>query len=202
MTHSSGSPRECQLTTEDAGLVDLPDLMREVQGGSADALQELMDRLWTELVRFAAWELGDPELAEDMVQDAFVYVWEHRLSWTHSGSPRAFLYRIVRHHIIDERRRMRVRAELAERRKFQPFVGPPTPAEMFEATMVREAFEEAVSALPVRRREVFYLVVFRGLPHREAAEILDISQQTVANQVSAALGGIRAAIRAVSEKPL
>jgi RNA polymerase sigma-70 factor (ECF subfamily) len=67
------------------------------------------------------------------------------------------------------------------------------------ATQTQEAFLEAVSSLPPRRREAFSLVALRGLSHKEASEVLDISEQTVANHVSAALREVRDALRRESD---
>lgn len=175
--------------------------MARIQEGSAAALQELMDRLWGELVRFAAWEMGgDTDAARDVVQEAFIYLWRHRSTWVGSGSPRAYLYRIVRHQILDEKRRGRVRTAWAARERLRPPSAPPTPEDLLAATRLQEAFARASSSLPARRREAFNLVVLRGLSHREAADVLDVAEQTVANQVSAALREIRTALRAVSDE--
>lgn len=173
--------------------------MSEIRDGSGAALQELMDQLWVEVVRYAAWELADVDLAQDVVQGAFVYLWEHRRAWIGVGSPRAYLYRIVRHQIIDHRRHMSVRAAWSAREKARPQPNAPTPAEILAAKDIQEAFDRAVDDLPPRRREAFVLVVLRGLPHREAAEIMGTSVQTVANQVSSALDTIRAEVGKATE---
>jgi RNA polymerase sigma factor (sigma-70 family) len=173
--------------------------MDEIRGGSARALQEVMDRLWDELVRFAAWELKDRDAARDVVQEAFIHLWRNRRSWVRSGSPRAYLYRIVRHQILDERRREKVRGAWTARERLRPAPAPPTPEDVLDVSRAEEAFAEAVTSLSPRRREAFNLVVLRGLSHREAADILDIAEQTVANQVSAALREIREALEVVSD---
>lgn len=174
-------------------------LMIRIVEGSPAAFQELMDGLWAELVRFAAWELADLDAAKDVVQGAFVHLWEHRRSWVAAGSPRSYLYRIVQHRIIDQRRHGKVRALWAESEMSRPHRGPPTPADVLATKELQRAFEQAVSDLSPRRREVFYLVVIRGLGHREVAELLGISEQTVANQVSSALSAVRSAIRRISD---
>jgi RNA polymerase sigma-70 factor (ECF subfamily) len=51
--------------------------------------------------------------------------------------------------------------------------------------------ESAITALPERRREIFVLSRYHGLSYREIAEVLEISPQTVANQLSAALATLR-----------
>ena len=170
-------------------------LMPAIKGGSSRALGRLMNLCWEELVRYAARQLGDVELARDVVQEAFIQVWERRRSWRPRGSARAYLYRIVRHLVIDEKRKQGVRRRWAERQQLVDAPRPATPAEELDAKMLADAFEAAVASLPDRRREVFELVFQRGLSHAEAAAVLDISVQTVANQMSAALRSVRRAIK-------
>ena len=63
--------------------------------------------------------------------------------------------------------------------------------ELVEQAEERAAVERAIAALPPRRREIFILVRVHGLSYGEVAEILQISPQTVANQMSAALTTLR-----------
>jgi RNA polymerase sigma factor (sigma-70 family) len=182
----------------DAGAEDLRSLMEEIRGGSARAFQELVDRLWPELVRFAVWDNGDPDSARDAVQEAFIDFWRRRRAWVDSGSPRAYLYRAVRHQLLDERRKRKVRESWAAREQLRPPPRPADPGQILAATRAEEAFSEAVASLPPRRREAFSLVVLRGLSHREAADVLDVSEQTVANQVSTALREVREALKPVT----
>lgn len=181
------------------GKDNLSELMGGIQGGSARAFQELMNLLWPELVRFAAWETGDPDEARDVVQEAFTYLWSRRRSWVRGGSPRSYLYRIVRHQILDQQRRREVRDSWLSRQRVLPRPGPPRPDEALAATRLEAAFCEALSSLSPRRREAFNLVVLRGFSHREAADVMEVSDQTVANQVSAALRQIREALGEVSD---
>ena len=199
MSNAANPGRELRFPLDRAKEKSLSDLMTEIRDGSGAALQEFMDRLWPEVVRYAAWELSDGDLAQDMVQGAFVYVWEHRRSWIGVGSPRAYLYRIVRNQIIDHRRHMNVRATWSVKEGARAPRTPPTPAEILAAKDIQEAFDRAVDDLAPRRREAFVLVVLRGLPHREAAEIMGTSLQTVANQVTSALETIRAEVRKATE---
>ena len=177
-----------------AGDDRLDRLMAAIRGGSSRALGRLMDLCWEDLVRYAGRQLGDVELARDVVQEAFIQVWERRRAWRPRGSARAYLYRIVRHRVIDEKRKRGVRRRWVERQQLVDAPQPATPAEEFDAKVLADAFEAAVASLPERRREVFELVFQRGLGHAEAAAVLDISVQTVANQMSAALRSVRRAI--------
>lgn len=174
---------------------ELQQLMAAIKEGSSAALGRLMDLCWTELVRHAARQLRDVELARDVVQDAFIQVWERRSTWQPRGSVRAYLYRILRHLVIDEQRKRAVRLRWLRGQAQRDTSRPATPAEELDAKMLADAFETAVESLPPRRREVFELVFQRGLTHAETAAVMDISVPTVANQMSAALRTVRQAIK-------
>ena len=172
----------------------LAPLMAAIRGGSESALGRLMDLCWPELVRYAARQLGEVELARDIAQEAFIQIWERRRAWKPRGSARAYLYRIVRNLVIDEKRKQEVRRRWAARQELSPIAHSANPAEELDAKILAGVFETAVAALPNRRREVFELVCMRGLSHREAAAVMGVSAQTVANQMSSALRTVRKAM--------
>ena len=176
---------------------DLTSLMASIRGGSESALGRLMELCWAELVRYAASQLSDVELSRDVVQEAFIQVWERRRAWRPRGSARVYLYRIVRNLVIDQKRRQAVRRRWLTRQGREDAVGgahAATPAEVLDAKMLADAFQVAVASLPDRRREVFELVFQRGLSHAEAAAVMNVSAQTVANQMSSALRTVRQAV--------
>lgn len=172
----------------------LPPLMDAIRGGSQSALAELIDRCWPELVRYAARQVGEVDLARDIVQETFIQIWERRRAWKPRGSARAYLYRIVRNLVIDEKRRQKVRRRWLAGRDSRPAKHVVTPDQVLDAKLLAEVFEAAVAALPARRREVFELVFMRGLSHAEAAGVMGLSTQTVANQMSSALRTVRTAV--------
>lgn len=177
----------------------LTSLMDEIRGGSEPALGQLMDLCWPELVRYAASQVGDVDLARDMAQEAFIQVWERRRGWRPRGSARVYLYRIVRHLVIDEKRRRAVRRRWQDRQgRHDAMRGrqAATPADVLDARLLADRFRAAVASLPDRRREVFELVFQRGLSHAEAAAVMNVSAQTVANQMSTALRIVRRAVAA------
>jgi RNA polymerase sigma-70 factor, ECF subfamily len=181
------------LPFQSPGAADIDDriIIARLRGGEASALDELMRRYWAPLVAYSRDILGSREAAQDVVQDVLIKVWELRADWTPSGSIRGYLYRLVRNRAIDELRKQRVR------RFVLPLLGrqPPTPAEDLADRELQEEVERAIAALPLRRREVFVLAHSHQLSHRQIAEIMGISVQTVANQMSSALADLRRALR-------
>ena len=169
---------------------DVP-LMERIQRGDPDALDEALYCFWEPLVRYAQSFLGSSDAAEDAAQEAFVRLWRHREQWSATESLRAYLYRILRNHLMNERRAQRVRSRWRERVLRRSPRGPTTPMEIVEYGELADSVRAALEALPPRRREVFTLARFHGLSYGEIAEALDISPQTVANQMSAALSTLR-----------
>lgn len=166
-------------------------MMRVVRGEEV-ALGELMDRYWTPLVKYTLGFLGDIDSSEDVVQEVFVRAWRNRASWTPTGNVGAYLYRIGRNLALQEADKRRVRRRFAQSGVAPE--GPPTPAEDLERKRTRLALEAALAALPARRQEALVLARFHGLSYEQIAEVMGISVQTVANQISSALRDLRAAL--------
>ncbi|TVR64870.1 MAG: sigma-70 family RNA polymerase sigma factor [Gemmatimonadales bacterium] len=165
-------------------------LLERVTTGDASALDELLDRYWSQLVSYAVGIVGNPDLAQDVTQEAFVRLWERRESWSGDGSVQALLYRMVRNLALDQQK-ARTREE-ARTRQLADGMGPvPSPLEMTATLEFERAFWSALESLSPRRREVYELVRVEGLSYRDVGEILEIAPQTVANHLSAAMAFLR-----------
>lgn len=161
--------------------------------GDPASLDALLHQYWSPVLSYVRSLIGDPDAAEDIAQEAFLYLWEGRERWRPEGSVRALLCRVARSRALNYLRHNRVRSrtrplihalQLEWRRN-------PTPLQVFEQAELRRALEEAIDALPPRRREVFVLGYVFAYCHVEVARIMGISEQTARNQMSAALADLR-----------
>lgn len=170
------SPIDTDTKRSDATLMCL------IGRGDVEALQELIDRHWKGLVSQVDSMLHSLDEAQDVAQEVFVRVWEHRTRWRPGGSARAYLYRIARNLVLLRRRHLEVRerTESEVRRRAGRVASP---LEDLTHTELREAFEKALDSLPDRRREAFLLVRFRGMSLHEAARVMNVTRRTVANHV-------------------
>jgi RNA polymerase sigma-70 factor (ECF subfamily) len=156
----------------------------------ADALDALLRRFWRPLVAYASRLLDDTEAAEDVVQRAFVRLWEHGHAIPVGDEVRPFLYRIVRNLASNEwRRRQTRRSWLDGESTLQPH--HVMPSRDVEEDELAAALTAAVERLPARRREVFVLSRYHALTNAQIAEVLAIAPQTVANQLVSALRELR-----------
>jgi RNA polymerase sigma-70 factor (ECF subfamily) len=168
------------------------ELIRRLRAGDESALELLVVAYWQRLLRFVEGILDQEGGGEDVVQEAFIRLWMRRGELRFEGSFRAFLYTLTRNAAIDELRRSGRRRTLSIRA--DPPVAPPSPLAGVEASDLQAIADAAIAALPPRRREVFRLARREGLSYKEIAEVMGLSPQTVANQMSRALTELHEAL--------
>lgn len=173
---------------------DEAQLVRRVKRGDPDALDALMDAYWDPLVAYAYRILGDEQTAEDVTQETFLAIWERRAG-LRPGSLSPYLFRTARNRALDEVRSREAR-EARERNQAKLMqAGLKTPADELEEERIGSMVDQAIHALPPRRREAFTLAYLRDLSYHEIAEIMGISPKTVGHHVSAALAELRERLR-------
>jgi RNA polymerase sigma factor (sigma-70 family) len=166
-----------------------------LRDGDEAALDQLIQQQWWPLIYYVSRQVQDQDLAEDVVQEAFLRLWANRRKIPIEALV-PYLYTIVRHVMTDHLRRASRRERiLRDRARGDDDAVPLEPARDSERAELRTAMTSAIDELPARRREAFVLVHVLGHSYKEAAAIMGIQAQTVADQVSAALFGLRAKLR-------
>lgn len=170
------------------------DLTRRLIAGDRAALDEALALHWTHAIQYAGRWVQSVEDAKDLVQEAFLRLWQGAGRWSPDTRIRPLLFGIIRNLALKDGRRRAVRSAYAEqvRDTSRPFMADP--ADDAIAGELKTAMLAAVSRLPERRRLIFVLSRREGLTHQEIAHELGISPQTVANQLSAALEQLRQAL--------
>lgn len=170
------SPQEC-------------DWIQRIQRGDGEAYAQLFRCYYGRLCRFAQSMLGNAEAAHEVVQEIFLRIWERRQRWQPTHSLRLYLYQAVRNEAFNFRRRQQLqrrwRAERAQWPVHQKS-GEPDGLQRLQAEEFRQALEQAIAALPERRRLTFLLHREHGFTYAEIAKIMGISPKTVSNQLTEA----------------
>ena len=156
----------------------------------AEALGRLLRQFWHPLVAYVSRLLGDTEAAEDVVQRAFVRLWERGHAVPGGDDVRPFLYRVVRNLASNEWRRQQTQRSWLDE---EAVLRLPTamPSQGVEEDELAAALAAAVERLPGRRREVFVLSRYHALSNAQIADVLSIAPQTVANHLVSALRELR-----------
>jgi RNA polymerase sigma factor (sigma-70 family) len=163
---------------------------------SSDAFERLATAHRERVLRFATAFLGDRHLAEDIVQEAFKRLFEHRQRYPLGELFGPYLVKTTARLCIDHRR-----SRQAEKRRIARLdaAAAVSPASAAEAREVSDRVAEAVSALPDRERACFLLTVCEGLSYRDAAETLGLSYAEVNNAIHRARTRLRTSLAPIVE---
>ena len=144
------------------------------------------------LFRNVLYQLRDPDLSHDIVQETFIRVWQHRSRLKSHLPFLPYILRISRNLIKDHFKYKSVRS------RYEDDVPVPEKSEQDdpEAAFRVRALEEEITRivnnyLPERCRAVFLLSRIEGKSHTEISEALGISPKTVENQIGHALSILR-----------
>ncbi len=154
-----------------------------------------MENYYRELVCFLNARLGNRQVAEDVVHDAYLRVLE-RSSETPIEQPRAFLYRTALNLVIDDHRRNALRqAESLEVLDSEERYFTPSPHNTFDQGQRLEMLQRALAELSPLCRESFLLRKIEGLSHPEIAQHLGISKALVEKHIVNAMKHCRLRIK-------
>ena len=163
-----------------------------IRNGQRGAFAALFRTYASDLCNFAAQYVDNSATAEDIVQEVFCDLWRRRVDWRPQASVKAYLFRAVRNTALDHVKHLRVeRAWEAEEKNTDRGIHFRTPADALQHRELKRAMQQAVEALPERRRLVYRLVRQQGMSYAEVADILDIASKTVENQMGRALKTLR-----------
>ncbi len=153
--------------------------------------KSIYDRLAPKLVAFAKSWSGDKVFAEDVVQDAFLQVWQRKEKLQDAEKIDPLLYTIVRNNLINHyQKKLKQKAYLAELAHFSEN-GVDSQAESQRLNLVKKQIE----TLPPRSKEVFLMSRKDGLTYQEIANELSISTKSVEKHISKALKILKKGIK-------
>ncbi len=151
------------------------------------ALDELMRRKASHLLHLATSMVGDREDARDIVQIAFLRIWDSRQRFDQRYSPNTWIYRIVSNLAIDHLRsrasRIRSLQSFQLQHDHQRGEAFARQLENLSEQEVQTVFQELASTLSEKQRAVFVLREMEGLKGKEIAHILGIRPSTVRNHL-------------------
>ncbi len=164
-------------------------LIARLNRGDKSALEYLFKKYYTYLCAYSARFVDGPELAEEIVQEVFVKLWEKHSEIVIRTSIKAYLFRSVHNFAINQYHQQKVRdnykLHVEETRLFDEV------HEQLVGQELEEGLQKAMGKLPEKRRQIFELSRMQGLKYKEIADQLNISIKTVEGQISKALIQIR-----------
>lgn len=164
---------------------------------------EIYLKYFPKMVRFAREYVISTEDAQNIVQDLFLNLWEHRENLEAVSNLNAFLFTLTKNRCIDYYRRTyrmdRIKESLdtiherelhLKMEALQQF-----DENMFSTNEIETILDRAVENLPEKCRQVFILSRMEGMKHEEIAQQLNISVNTVQNHIVTALRKLKVELK-------
>jgi RNA polymerase sigma-70 factor, ECF subfamily len=183
------------------GLSD-EDLAARVVAGDINLYEVLMRRYNQRLYRIARGIVSDPAEAEDVVQQAYVNAYLRLAQFGNRASFSTWLTKIAVYEALGRlRRRQRFPTVTLELDEGPPMeesstlsAPSPDPERQAMTAELKVLLESSIDGLPDAYRSVFVMREIEGLSTADAAECLDVSEDTVKTRLHRARGMLRDAL--------
>jgi RNA polymerase sigma-70 factor (family 1) len=144
--------------------------------------------LFAPLTYFAVKLIKEPFIAEDIVQDCFVKLWEKRLELGHIKTPKSYLYQVVRNSCLKHLERSKQSSSEPEEDLSDP--DPVIEKSLIAAETARELYQFITSLSPALQ-QIIRLYYLEGMTNREIATALNIEPDSVIRQRLRAIMALR-----------
>jgi len=170
-------------------------LVRLLQMGNVVAFDSLFEVYSPKLFGFSMKYFKNESDAEELVQDVFVRVWEHRQTLKTELSFKSYLFTIALNQIRKHFNKKAVSLRYLEslQNDSELTVNEPFGSNDYESIL--QQINVIIEQMPPRRREIFMKSKLEGKSSKEIASELNISAGTVDNQVSEAIRYLRSQLK-------
>lgn len=150
-------------------------LIEAMSRGDVDAMEPIYERYSRPFFSLAYRMIGSRQISEDLVQAAFLVIWQHRTTYSReAGSVHSWLFSIMHYRVIDYLRHRRCYSlwkEIPwEDITFEEYSLLPDPWEEIWHREQTTLIHRAMQNLPEKQRCVIELAYFEGLTHEEIAK--------------------------------
>ncbi|WP_406826360.1 RNA polymerase sigma-70 factor [Pedobacter sp. KACC 23697] len=163
-------------------------LLSSLQRGSHQAMEQIYQVYWADIFDAALKKTGDEAIAQDITQEIFISLWENCKTINLSGTLGAYLYGAVKYKVINYFRSGSIKEQ--HQTALTALMDEQHTAAADDKLILRELHLEvdaAIALLPEKMQMVFTMSRKQEKSMKEIAAELDVSVQTVKNQISAAL---------------
>jgi RNA polymerase sigma-70 factor (ECF subfamily) len=169
-------------------------LLALIQEGSHDAFAELVRRHSARFYRIAYRFVQSKEAAEDIVQDAFLKLWEDPGKWRGERANKftTWFYRVVVNLSLD---RLKMKRTLPLDEDIQVADERPTADETMMKAEAQKRLETEIAALPERQRIALNLCFDEGLSNQDAADVMRLNLKALQSLIMRAKTTLKARMK-------
>ncbi len=165
-------------------------LIIEIAKGDPDALRELYRGQGYWILAYLSNFVGDPLLAEELLQDVMLAVWKSAAQFQARSSVRTWLLSIARHKAINTLHRKQI-----PQSDLDDTLAVEDDYEQETSYFALAHVQETLDYLSIEQRETLELIFFQDLSAKEVAEVLAVPVGTVKTRLYRALLTLRRLMR-------
>jgi len=158
-------------------------LLSRLREGDRHAFQTVYQRHKISIAAAIYRMVKDPELVEDLLQEVFIRLWEHRQRIDPGLPVGGYLHRIAQNLVCDFFRKLSRDKKMQDQvwTRIQP--SAISVGERLEDREQQELIHAAINLLPPKRREVYILCKFESKSYEEVSLMLNINMSTVNDHI-------------------
>ena len=152
------------------------ELVEQIRAGDADAVETLIKRYYTPILRYCRWHCHDRVKAEDLTQETFYRVVKNLSGYHGKNRFKSWIYTIANHLCVDESRKV----------VFYPLEKEEDITEERDEIQLLEDKEEVsyyLSLLSAEQRETILLRFGEQLAYKEIAKVMNCNLRTAQSRV-------------------
>jgi len=166
-------------------------LLTRLKAGDQESLSTLYYLYSDQLIYYVQRAAKSPFLAEDVVHDTFLKIWQYRDQLDSSKPIRPYLFVIAKRTLLNFMKRARHEGQIISEIKKYAFEEDQSTQRLLEYNESNRLINEAIESLSGQVKRTFICCRIQGMSYKQAAEILQITESTVNKHMSKALQLIR-----------
>lgn len=163
----------------------------DLKAGNQSAFKHFYDLYHVSLYRKLLKFVHVDAVAEELLQDLFLKIWEKRELIDPQQSFKAYLYRVAEHLIVDYYRKLAREIKIERDTDSLSLVVSDIAEELYLDGRAQKIVNEAIETLPPQQQSIFRMCKIDGLSYEEVGKKLHISQATVNTHISRATKTIK-----------
>ncbi|PSL47963.1 RNA polymerase sigma-70 factor (ECF subfamily) [Chitinophaga niastensis] len=174
------------------------ELIAGIQADCEESYEALYNKYASQLYVFTAHKLHSREIAEELVQDVFIKLWEKRAQLDIQTSVTGYLFKMMRNEILQYFRSFKDNEVFIEEMAGFDLNTKSRTDDSIHFKEMEISLKAIINALPQKCREIFIMSRDQELTVKQIAGKLDLSDQTVKNHITKALATLRKELKQIT----